>query len=57
MYASCLSYMEAVPHQLASQHEALVGAFATTCMCLLSKEPYLATAEQVNDGHQTAHAW
>lgn len=50
LYASCLSYMDAVPALLASRHEHLLGAKATCALCLLCRQPYLATAEQVKQG-------
>ncbi len=51
LYASCLSYMDTVPALLASRHEHLLGAKATCALCLLCRQPYLATAEQVKQRH------
>ncbi|KAG2437036.1 hypothetical protein HYH02_011299 [Chlamydomonas schloesseri] len=45
LYVSCLSYMDAVPPAAAC--EQLAGWQASRALCLVSRWPYLATAEQV----------
>lgn len=45
LYVSCLSYMDAMPPAAAC--EQLAGWQASRALCLVSRQPYLATAEQV----------
>ncbi|PNH11308.1 hypothetical protein TSOC_001846 [Tetrabaena socialis] len=47
LYVSVLSYLDTVPPAAACRHEQLLGAQATRALCLVSRLPCLATAEQV----------
>ncbi|GLI67075.1 hypothetical protein VaNZ11_011272, partial [Volvox africanus] len=47
LYVTCLSYTEPLNPAITSRHEHLRGAHATRALCLISRLPYLATAEQV----------
>lgn len=49
LYASCLTFYDRVPSDLAAKHEDLLGAVALKAMCLLSKRPYLASSQQVGE--------
>eukprot|EP00879_Flechtneria_rotunda_P012714 GHRR01013277.1.p1 GENE.GHRR01013277.1~~GHRR01013277.1.p1 ORF type:complete len:1835 (+),score=708.37 GHRR01013277.1:594-6098(+) len=46
-YASCILFYDQIPHELATKHEDLVGAKALKAVCLLSRQPYIASSEQV----------
>jgi hypothetical protein len=46
-YASVLAWYDAVPPDLCAKHEGLLGAVALKAMCLLSRQPYLASSEQL----------
>jgi hypothetical protein len=52
LYASCLTFYDRVPSDLAAKHEDLLGAVALKALCLLSKRPYLASSQQVRAGRQ-----
>lgn len=47
LYASCLTFYDRVPSDLAAKHEDLLGAVALKALCLLSKRPYLTSSQQV----------
>lgn len=46
-YASCVSFYEDVPADLAARHEELTGALALKCICLLTHLPHTSTAERL----------
>lgn len=52
VYASCLSFYDRVPHVLCTKHEHLLGAVALKAICLLSHQPYLATADKASTGQK-----
>lgn len=47
VYASCLTFYDRAPSDLCAKHEDLLGAVALKAMCLLSRQPYLASSQQV----------
>lgn len=48
LFGSCLSFFDAVPGPLALRHEQLLGGQASKVLCLLSRQPYLASMEQAS---------
>lgn len=56
MYGSCLAFYDEVPHELCARYEELCGLRALKCLCLLSHQPYLITAERVSGGRRIAQA-
>ncbi|EFJ47226.1 hypothetical protein VOLCADRAFT_92266 [Volvox carteri f. nagariensis] len=50
LYGTCLTYLEPLPPIITCRHEHLIGAYGTRALCLVSKLPYLTTAEQVLRG-------
>jgi hypothetical protein len=54
LYASVLSFFDALPSGLALMHEQLLGARASKALCLLSTQPYLTSMEQVCVGGRGA---
>ncbi len=54
LYASCLAFYDRTAPELAARHSALQGGRALTCLVLLSRLPYLCTAEQASQGPKRA---
>lgn len=48
VYASCLAFYDELPAELRARHPELCGGRALKALCLLSRQPYLATSERVS---------